>query len=117
LGNFYKLVRSRETGEVQYFKLKDTGPEISPAEKIDAEPTKKGQVRYRVGSHCWFVLDGRWFCCEVVSRPPNRIVLRPVTGWDADRQAPWPHDGALEISDKPSNSLFQLLRPLKARVR
>lgn len=118
-GNTYKLIRQLDTGDVAYFKLKDTGPEKSPAEKIDAEPQKKGQVRYRVGSYCWLVLDGLWFCCEVMKRgrEPGTTVptieLRPTTGWDADRKASWPHGETLTFSAR--TPLFKHLRPLKAR--
>ena len=116
-GNIYRLVRDRTTGEVQYFKLKDT-PEKSPSEKIDAEPKKQEQIRYNTGKLCWFIDTGsRWFLCKVVERKPNRIVLRSETGWDADKQAPWPYGELLEFPCKENNPLFCRLRPLKARYR
>lgn len=117
LGNIYKLQRDRDTGALWYYKLRDTGPEKSPAESIDAEPTAKKQIRYNVGKHCWLIIDGRWFCCEVVGRTqePATITLRPTTGWDAERQTPWPHSETLEFTAQPTNPLFQRLRPLKAR--
>lgn len=124
--NTYMLVRMRATGAVTYYRLKDM-PEKSPAEKIDAEPTKKEQVRFRVGAQCWFVdTGGRWFLCEVVERTghdratfgePGRIVIKSVTGWDADRKAPWEYGDLLEFPDKPNNPLFMRLRPLKARYQ
>ncbi len=123
-GCTYKLVRELATGEVCYFKLKDTGPEKSPAAKIDAEPGddgKKAQVRYKVGSHCWLVEPGAlWYLCTVVAREPapaSRITIKPVTGWDADRKAQWPYSEELQFVAKASNVTFQRLRPLQARNR
>ena len=126
LGNEYKLVRTRATGEVVYYRLKDI-EQKSPAEKIDTEPAKPEQVRYRVGCFCWFVdSDSRWYCCEVVERTggdratagdAHRITLRPVTGWDAERVKEWPYGDLLEFPSLPANPLFQRLRPLKARTR
>lgn len=120
-GSFYKLIRDRVTGEVVYFKMKDTGAEKSPADKIDTEgPTSQKQVRYRTGGFCWFVDTGsRWYCCEVVERKqdPARIVLRPVTGWDAERQVQWSYGDLLEFPALKNNPVFCRLRPLKARSR
>lgn len=121
-GNFYKLIRQLDTGDVAYFKLKDFGAEKSPAEKeadrrrIDAEPERPKQVRYGVGKHCWLIVNARWFCCEVTARTqnPNTITLRPTTGWDAERKTPWPHEGDLTFSSV--STLFKHLRPLKARL-
>jgi hypothetical protein len=114
-GSFYKLMREIASGDVVYFKLKDTGPSISPAERIDAEPVAPKQVRYHAGSHCWFVRDGLWFCCLVVERTvsPATVTLRPVTGWDADRKAQWPHEGDFTFPAK--SRWFNHMRPLKAR--
>lgn len=126
IGNIYKLVRDRVTGAVQYFKLKDTGPEKSPNEKIDAEPAREAQVRYRVGTMCWFIDEGsHWFLCEVVERTgkdratfgePQRITIKSVNGRDADKQVEWPY-GLLEFPAKENNPIFARLRPLKARYR
>lgn len=122
-GRVYKRVVNRKTGFTQYFKLKDA-PAAAPAEKIDAEPKRAGQVRYRVGGHCWFVDATRWYLVEVVSRvgrstgtvgDPKRIVIKPVTGWDADHQKEWPNGAELEFPSTPNNPLFQRLRPLKDR--
>lgn len=126
IGNYYKLVRDQATGVVTYFKLRDTGPEKSPATKLDEEPQKKGQVRYRVGSLAWFVDAGRWFIVVVAARigedratfgEPKRIVIRPTTGRDATGQVEWPYGSELEFPSNPNNPLFLRLRPLKARVR
>lgn len=123
--NVYKLVRKLDTGAVQYFKLKGA-PEKSPAAKIDAEPEKGPQVRYRKGTACWLVENGKWFCVEVVDRTganretwgePARITIRPITGWDAERTTQWPYGDLLEFPSVPSNALFKRLRPLRARVR
>lgn len=116
-GNIYKLVRELATGAVTYYKLKDTGPEASSKDKIDAEPTPK-QVRYKQGAHAWFIdTGGRWYCVNVVQRKqrPDRIVIASVTGWDADRVCAWPYGGELEFPADRNNPLFQRLRPLKAR--
>ncbi len=116
IGDFYRLIRDRDTGAVVYFKMKDTGPEISPKEKIDAEPPKPKQVRFRKGTRCWFVVDtGHWFLCDVEDRLPQRIVLRPVTGWDVDRQVEWQLVAPLELSSV--SHAFKRLRPLAARYR
>ncbi len=115
IGGVYKLIRTLATGEVAYFKLKDEADAVSPPDKIDAEPAKPAQVRYNVGKHCWLILDGRWFCCEVMSRENHTIELRPVTGWDADRTTAWPHGETLAFSSRQSSPLFKQLRPLKAR--
>lgn len=116
-GGAYKLVRSRTTGEVQYFKLRDDTVK-SPSEKIDAEPKKQGQDRYNTGKLCWFIDTGsRWFLCKVVERKPSRIVLSSETGWDADKQAAWPYGALLEFPARENNPLFARLRPLKSRYR
>lgn len=118
MGNIYKLVRDRVTGEVAYFMREDADNTKSPASAIDAEPAKPKQVRYNTGKHCWFVdTDNRWYCCEVVERKqtPDRITIRPVTGWDAERVKEWPYSELLEFPAKDNNPLFKRLRPLKAR--
>lgn len=122
-GAYYRLERSRETGEVRYFKLKDTGPEMSPKEKIDTEPTRK-DVRYRVGTKCWFVDVGeKWFLVEVTDRTPRgqghdpRITIKPCEPLDADKRAAWPHGELLEFPASPDSQLFTRLRPLKDRYR
>ncbi len=118
LGNLYKLVRVRDTGAVTYFRLRDQGPEKSTAESIDAEPAPLKQQRFHVGALCWFISEGRWFQVQVVSRTQGstaRIVIRSHTGWDAERQTPWPLAGDLEFPAKPSNPIFQRLRKLSAR--
>ena len=126
-GGYYKLVRDLNTGAVEYFKLKDQGPAPASREKIDAEPEKKGQVRYRVGARCWFVDTGnRWYLVEVVDRvgadratfgEPCKIVIKPVGTFDADKQAPWPYTPELEFPAYPNNPMFMRLRPLKARYQ
>lgn len=126
-GSFYKLIRDRNTGDVVYFKLKDFGPAVSPAEKIDAEPKRKGQVRYRKGATCWFVDAGSlWYLVEVVDRigddratfgEPHRIVIKSVTGFDAERRTAWAYGDLLEFPAKPDNQMFMRLRPLKDRYQ
>lgn len=113
-GGIYKLIRTRATGEVLYYRLKDI-PAATPKEQIDAEPEREKDQRFHTGTFCWFI-DGanRWFCCEIVSRENGVIVLRPTTGWDADRLAPWPYNGDLEI--KASSPLVPRIRKLKDRA-
>lgn len=117
IGDYYRLVRDRNTGAVVYFKRKHDDDKISPAETIDAEPQPPKQVRYRVGTQCWFVIDTRWYLVEVVERQahPERITLRPVTGWDAERQTEWVFGELLQFGVTQNFRLFQHLRPLKAR--
>lgn len=118
LGNIYKIVRFKATGEVHYFKLKDTGPEKSPADQIDAEPKRPQQIRFRKGTQCWFVdAAARWYLCSVLERDAKRIVLKPETGMDAERATPWPYPDTLEIPAKQNNALYLRLRPLAARYR
>lgn len=112
IGDFYRLVRDRDTGEVAYFKRKDADQPKSPAEKIDEEPKAK-QVRYRVGAHCWYVDNGKWFLMSVVERDGAKMTLKSVTGWDADRTKEWPVDVLFHL--KAGGTLFRRLRPLKAR--
>jgi hypothetical protein len=115
LGNLYRLERNRETGEVAYFKHKDVDAPKSSAETIDAEPKKK-DVRFRVGSRCWFVDTGpRWYLVEIVRRADNRITIKSVAPFDADKTAPWPYPEELEFVDNPKNPLLQRLRKLNAR--
>lgn len=124
-GALFKLIRDRSTGAVQYFRLKDMGPEMTPKEKLDAEPERKEQVRYRVGTQCWFIDEGRWYLCEVVDRTgyapgtgtEKRIVIKSVTGFDADRQKAWAFGELLEFPALENNRLFQRLRPLKDRYQ
>ena len=90
---------------------------MTPAHIIDAEPTPPpGQVRYRVGTFCWLI-DGskRWWLCEVVGRPENRITLRSVTGKDAERCTDWPYGELLEFNAFKTSGLFSRLRPLRYR--
>ena len=123
IGDYYRLIRNRATGEVAYFKRKVADAPATPAAKIDAEPEREKQVRYRKGTFCWFVdTDGRWYCCEVVDRQaPNtgdaakRITIRSTTGFDAERVKAWPYGDLLEFPAKENNPLFLRLRPLKAR--
>lgn len=116
LGNTYKLVRVRATGEISYYRLKGSDVPATPKEKIDAEPAPRQQIRYRTGAHCWFIDTGsRWFLCTVVERKkdPDRITIAPVSGIDADRRSHWEHGEALEF---PTGSrLFKRLRPLRDR--
>jgi hypothetical protein len=117
LGNIYKLVRVRATGAVTYYKLKDDTT-ATPKEQIDAEPERKKQQRFRVGSQCWFIdTTGHWHLVEVVSREPSRIVIKSVTGWDADREVPWEYGEALEFPTSPTNRLFLRLRKLADRYK
>ncbi len=121
LGNVYKLVRVRDTGAVTYFKLRGAESACTPAETIDAEPEPLKQQRFHAGSFCWFVIDSRWFMCEIVERRddgrnPKRIAIRSRTGWDAERRTPWPHgEDPIEFPAYPSNPMFQRLRKLSAR--
>lgn len=114
-GKFYKLVRDRQTGEVVYFQRKDMPAGATPKEKIDAEPPKPKQVRYREGTNAWWVDNGRWFLIKVVKRTqnPDTIIISSVTGWDADKQKEWPL--GLELEFPANGQLFKRLRPLKAR--
>ena len=123
-GDYYRLIRDRNTGEVVYFKRKVEDAPATPKEKIDEEPKREGQVRYRVGARAWLVVDGRWFCIEVVARTglsrethgePQRITVKSVTGWDADKLTAWPYGDLLEFPALPSNHLFTQLRPLRDR--
>lgn len=122
-GALYMRIRMLETGETTYYKLKDTGPEATPKDKIDAEPERPGQQRFRKGAHCWYVDDaGRWYLCEVVDRTGcNRetfgeaksIVLKSLTGQDSERLAPWPFGDEVSISTK--SQAFQRVRKLTDR--
>lgn len=112
LGNYYKLIRDRSTGAVQYFKLKDTGPAMSDKAKIDSEP-KSAQHRLRVGSRCWYVDNGKWFLMTVVARDDKSLTLQTVTGWDADRTKEWRTDILFQI--QAHGELRKRLRPLKDR--
>lgn len=119
LGGIYKLVRTRETGAVVYYKLKDD-TKATPAAQIDAEPQRKQQQRFHTGSQCWFVDTGsRWYLVEVVRRSdkPPAISIKSVTGWDADRTAPWGYGEELEFPASQANPLFQRLRKLKDRYQ
>lgn len=124
INNTYKLMRVRNTGAVQYFKLKDEGTKASSPEHVDAELTAPPQQRFRTGAHCWFVNDTRWFLVQVVRRiapvlrwvkTPKRIVIRSVTGFDALRRTPWSYGDELELIADPHNRLFRQLRKLSAR--
>lgn len=113
-GKTYKKVVDTVTGAAVYYKLIDEGTPMSA--NVDAEPKRAGQVRYRVGAHCWFVdTDSRWYLCEVISRAAFRMTIRPVTGQDAEHVVPWPYGGDLEFSGKVGSRLYQRLRPLKDR--
>lgn len=113
-GEYYKLIRDRNTGDVVYYKLKDAAAAATPKEQTDAEPERKKQQRFRVGAQCWYVTtEGRWFLCLVQSRRPAHITLCPVTGWDAERQVKWTLPGFLEI--RTGNPAFQRIRKLKDR--
>lgn len=114
-GSFYRLVRDLRTGEVRYFKKPGADAPKSPAELIDAEPPKPKQVRYHVGKHAWFILHGRWYLVKIAGRDDRHITVESVTGLDAERQSPWPHQGAFTFS--PNSTWFKRLRPLKARYR
>lgn len=117
-GSYYMLVRELNTGVVTYFKRKGAEPAMTPKDKIDAEPTRGHQVRYRKGAMCWFIGDAsRWFLCTVVERGPKSITITPVTGWDAERVVRWPHPNPLKFSSNATNDgdLFRRLRPLKDR--
>ncbi len=113
-GEYYKLIRDRNTGDVVYYKLKDAAAAATPKEQIDAEPERKKQVRYRENAVCWWVDNGRWFLVKVVKREPKRITITSVTGWDADRQKEWPE--GLELEFPAPGQLFKRLRPLKDRT-
>jgi len=117
MGDFYRLIRDRNTGAVAYYKRKTDEPAKSPAESIDAEPAPKKQQRFPKGAQAWFVDAGRWFLVEVVERTerPNRITVRSVTGWDADRHRAWSYGELLEFPALPNNPLFSRLKKLAAR--
>lgn len=122
-GSCFRLERDLKTGQVRYFRLKNLGPEMSPKDKIDAEPEREEQIRYRVGAHCWYIEEGRWFLVEVVDRlgyapgtgTEKRLVMKSVTGFDADRVAPWPFGELYEIPADQRYQAFQRLRPLRDR--
>jgi len=117
LGGTYKSIRVLETGAVTYYTLKDI-PAAMPAAKIDAEP-KPEKLLLRAGAQCWYVDDGRWFLCEVLLKDktakPTRMTIGPVTGQDAERQAPWTFGPSLTFVATRHNELYRRLRPLSAR--
>lgn len=117
MGDYYRLIRWRKTGEVAYFKRKDDTPAKSPSESIDAEPAPPKQQRFPKGAQAWFVDAGRWFLVEVVERTtsPARITIKSVTGFDADRAAPWEFGDVLEFPANDHSPLFGRLRKLAAR--
>jgi hypothetical protein len=119
IGNLYKSVRDLKTGAVTYYKHKsvDGDKEKSPAVKIDAEPEWKSSTHYLPGARAWFIDTGaRWFLVEVVKRTDaRRIVIKSVTGWDADKQTPWGYGEELEFPARQNNPLYQRLRKLSAR--
>lgn len=119
MANLYKRVTDARTGDVVYYRLLSADAPMTPAEQLDAEPQRELQIRFYVGSKCWFVdTDGRWYLCVVVARTPKpgaRITIRPVLGYDDTREKPWPYGGDLEFPGMRSNPLFQRLRPLRAR--
>jgi hypothetical protein len=114
IGDFYRLIRDRETGAVAYYKRTlDDVPAKSPAEQIDAEPVPLKQQRYRKGVECWFIDTGdRWYLVKVADRTPNRITIASVTGFDSDRKCPWPYGELLEFPAMANNPLFMRLRKL-----
>ena len=88
------------------------------APKIEGEPVRP-RTRLDVGTYAWFVgCWQRWFLVEIMHRrrSPRRVVLRSVTGQDADKEIPWPWgDDELELRDHTQESQIYLLRPLSAR--
>lgn len=120
IGGYYRLERDRETGQVRYFKRKDfdEADKKSPAESIDIEDVKPNAgVNFRAGTFCWYIDEGYWFCVEIVERTKYHAVLRPTTGWDADRVRQWPHGDAFKVVVAGSDYLpnRDKMRPLKAR--
>jgi hypothetical protein len=113
LGDYYRLIRDRENGEIVYFKRRHTDDKVTPAEAIDAEPKPRSNVRYRVGSQCWLIVNTRWYLVEVTERWTGHMVIRTSTGRDAEGVSPWPYDDVLEF--KMSSGLRRFLRPLNAR--
>lgn len=112
-GGQYKLIRILETGAVTHYTLKDEGPAATPKAQLDAEPGTPAQQRYRAGSSCWYVDNGRWFLMTVVSREGRRMVITSVTGWDAEREKEWPV--GVELALDRYGELGKRLRPLKDR--
>lgn len=117
IGDFYRLVRIRDTGHVDYFRNKNVGPEKSLAEKIDAE-AKKQLVRYHVGHLAWLIAETTlWYLVRVVAvtESPDHMIVQSETGWDATRIEPWPYSELFEFP-RPGQ-VYDRLRPLKARYQ
>lgn len=117
MGKVYR--RKTVDGVVTLSKLIDD-PRASPVKKIDSEPERLDQVRYKVNTHCWYVDDGGvWYLCRVVSRQgtplPKRITLSSVTGWDAEHKTEWPYGEEFQFTAQFSNACYRRLRPLRAR--
>lgn len=121
-GAEYKLVRVSITGETAYYKRVEAPAKISPAETIDAEPSRP-RMWLGIGSQCWFVTDNRWFLVEVAARSPNRdrMTIKPVTGKDDMREVDWPYGELVDfpVSKNRGKSsglgFYDRLRPLSAR--
>lgn len=118
IGDLYRLLRDRETGDVVYYKRIDSHADlVTPAEVLDAEPKPRKLGLVRVGGVAWFIDDaGFWYCVDVVARAPGKsVTIRSRTGWDADRVRAWPYPELLEIDDRQHSFLKKRLLPFKAR--
>jgi hypothetical protein len=117
IGDLYRLIRWRDTGEVVYYKRRVEHPPQNPPDVIDAEPERTKGVVFRRGCTCWYVDVRGWFLVRVVARSqhPARITIQPVTGIDADRRCPWPYGEFVEFPAYPGNPLFRRLRRLAER--
>lgn len=71
--------------------------------------------RHMIGSEAWFIGDfGRWFRVRVIARDGLRLTIDSLTGWDAERQVPWPHKDGLRFHTH--SALYKRLRPPTMRT-
>ncbi len=72
-------------------------------------------MRFSAGQEVWFIgQHGRWYRCKLVEHNRRVTVLRSLTGFDAERQVPWPYPEELAFSSYQS-VLYRRLRPASAR--